>query len=84
MPNRPNPFNDETILAFNLPEAGVAKLTVCDLLGKVIMTTERTFDKGINEVLFNADRTASLSASIFVVRLQTAEGVVEQKIVLSR
>ncbi len=84
LPNRPNPFNYETILSFNLPEAGVAKLTVCDLLGKVVMTTERTFEKGINEVIFNADRTPSLSTGIFIVRLQTASGVAEQKIVLSR
>jgi uncharacterized protein (DUF2141 family) len=84
LPNRPNPFNSETVLAFNLPEAGVAKLTVCDLLGKVIMTAERTFEKGINEVIFNANHTPSVSAGIFVVRLQTASGVAEQKIVLSR
>jgi hypothetical protein len=84
LPNRPNPFSNETTLAFTLPEASVAKLTVCDLLGKVIMSSERAFEKGLNEVVFDATTTPSISSSVFVVRLQTATGVVEQKIVLQR
>jgi hypothetical protein len=62
----------------------VAKLTVCDILGKVLMTSEKTFAKGLNEVVFDATTTPSVSSGIFVVRLQTATGVAEQKIVLSR
>jgi Ig-like domain CHU_C associated/Dockerin type I domain len=82
--NRPNPFSNETTLSFILPEASVAKLTVCDLLGKVLMTSEKLFAKGLNEVVFNATSTPSVSSGIFVVRLQTATGVAEQKIVLQR
>jgi hypothetical protein len=84
LPNRPNPFSDETTLAFTLPEASKAKLTVCDVLGKILMTTERVFNKGLNEVVFDATSTPSVSNGIFVVRLQTATGVLEQKIVLSK
>jgi hypothetical protein len=84
LPNRPNPFSNETTLSFLLPEASVAKLTVCDLLGKVLMTTEQLFSKGLNEVVFDAKDTPSVSSGIFIVRLQTTSGVAEQKIVLSR
>jgi YVTN family beta-propeller protein len=84
LPNRPNPFSDETTLSFTLPEASKAKLTVCDLLGKVLMTTERMFNGGLNEVVFDATSTPSVANGIFIVRLQTATGVLEQKIVLSR
>jgi Dockerin type I domain len=84
LPNRPNPFSNQTTLSFTLPEASVAKLTVCDLLGKVVMTSEKQFAKGLNEVVFDAASTPSLSSGIFVVRLQTATGVAEQKIVLQR
>jgi surface protein len=84
LPNRPNPFSNQTTLSFTLPEASVAKLTVCDLLGKVVMTSEKQFAKGLNEVIFDAASTPSVSNGVFVVRLQTATGVVEQKIVLQR
>jgi hypothetical protein len=82
--NRPNPFSNQTTLSFTLPESSVAKLTVCDILGKVLMTSEKTFAKGLNEVVFDAASTPSVSSGVFVVRLQTATGVAEQKIVLQR
>jgi Dockerin type I domain len=82
--NRPNPFSNQTTLSFTLPESSVAKLTVCDLLGKVLMTSEKTFAKGLNEVVFDATNTPSVASGVFVVRLQTAMGVAEQKIALNR
>ena len=84
LPNRPNPFSNETTLSFTLPEASKAKLTVCDLLGKVLMVRDQVFAKGLNEVVFDATSTPSVASGVFVVRLQTASGVAEQKIVLQR
>jgi hypothetical protein len=84
LPNRPNPFSDQTTITFSLPEEGRAKVTVCDLLGKVLMTTERTFSKGINEVQFDAKEISSVSTALLVVRLQSETGISEQKIVLNR
>ena len=48
------------------------------------MSSEQAFVKGLNEVVFDAATTPSVSGSVFVVRLQTATGVLEQKIVLQR
>ena len=84
LPSRPNPFSDETTISFLLPETGFAKLTVCDLLGRVLMTTEKAFSQGLNEVVFSSKNTPSVSSGILVVRLQTANGLAEQKIVFSR
>jgi len=39
--NTPNPFNGETVIGFNLPEAGAATLTVMDVQGKVLTVIER-------------------------------------------
>lgn len=83
LPNRPNPFHEETTISFVLPESSAAKLTVCDLMGKVLMQTEKEFSAGLNEVIFNAQTAPSVSSGILVVRLQTGKTVLEQKVVFS-
>jgi hypothetical protein len=82
--NYPNPFSNETLLSFTLPEASTATLTVCDLLGKVLMTREQMFLKGLNEIPFCVKDAPSVSSGILIIRLQTAAGITEQKIVLNR
>ncbi len=81
LPNRPNPFSEATTISFLMPETSVAKVTVCDVLGKVLMTTEKVFSKGLNEMVFDAK--TSVASGILVVRLQTDKGMAEQKIVLN-
>lgn len=48
--NRPNPFSDETIIAFQMQERGSARLTVFDATGKMIYQQEAVFETGYNEV----------------------------------
>ncbi|MBK7408637.1 MAG: T9SS type A sorting domain-containing protein [Saprospirales bacterium] len=48
--NRPNPFRQSTQIAFELPEATTARLTVWDASGKVLKVIEGAFAKGYNEV----------------------------------
>jgi hypothetical protein len=48
--NRPNPFADETIIAFQMEERGSARLTVYDATGKMIYQQEAVFETGYNEV----------------------------------
>jgi Metallo-peptidase family M12B Reprolysin-like/Immunoglobulin domain/Dockerin type I domain len=48
--NRPNPFNDATVISFNLPESGKATLTINDVSGRVVKVIENDFAKGYNEV----------------------------------
>ncbi len=48
--NRPNPFNENTAIGFDLPEASSASLTIYDVAGKVIKVVEGDFVKGYNEI----------------------------------
>ena len=51
--NYPNPFNPTTKLRFGLPERTNAKLTVYDILGRVISTlVNGEFEAGYHEVNF--------------------------------
>ena len=47
--NRPNPFNGQTVIGFELPEQGQASLRVFDINGKVIYSEKGSFEVGYNE-----------------------------------
>jgi hypothetical protein len=57
--NRPNPFSNETLISFSLPQAGRAKLTISDVSGRVIKTIEEDFSKGYNELKINKSDIAT-------------------------
>ncbi len=66
--NRPNPFREETIISFNLPQSGNATLSVCDVTGKVVKTIDQTFEKGYNEVKINKN---NLNATgVYYIKLE--------------
>ena len=48
--NKPNPFSNSTEIAFNLPSASNATLTVMDVTGKVIFDLSGNYNKGQNKV----------------------------------
>lgn len=48
--NNPNPFNTNTLIEFRLPAAGSASLTVYDVTGKVLVTINKKFNKGYNNI----------------------------------
>lgn len=51
--NIPNPFEEETMIGFNLPEAMNALITVYDNLGTVIHQIRGDFGKGYNTIQLN-------------------------------
>ncbi len=54
-PNAPNPFADQTALAFTLAEAGAVRLAVHDVLGReVAVLVDETMPAGPHRVLFEA------------------------------
>ncbi|HHS95951.1 MAG TPA: T9SS type A sorting domain-containing protein, partial [Phaeodactylibacter sp.] len=78
--NRPNPFKDETIIAFDLPQKGEAALTVYDLSGRILTKVSKTFDKGYNEVSI---QKADLSgAGVFYYELSTPQHTAIRKMTL--
>ncbi|HMQ89561.1 MAG TPA: T9SS type A sorting domain-containing protein, partial [Flavilitoribacter sp.] len=48
--NEPNPFNDRTVIAFQLPEAAQAEITVHDASGRVLRLIRGDFAKGYNRL----------------------------------
>jgi hypothetical protein len=48
--NTPNPFDDNTVIGFDLPESGNASLTVYNVAGKVIKAVQGQFAQGYNEI----------------------------------
>lgn len=78
--NRPNPFNEETTVAFYLPNATKATITITDLSGKVIKTYAGHFESGLQEVVI---RKEDLSTNgIYLLRLETATNAAQQKLIL--
>lgn len=74
--NRPNPFSDETVIGFELPQGGTATLTLTDLSGKVLQVFQGDFARGYNE--FRIQRSDVRSAGIVYYRL-TADGFAETR-----
>ena len=58
--NSPNPFADQTVITFKLPQASSATLSIFDATGKLVKVTNGSFDKGINTIqLSRNDLTVS-------------------------
>jgi hypothetical protein len=52
--NKPNPFNGETEISFNLPKATAATLTISDATGRILKSVRATYAKGLNQVSLKA------------------------------
>lgn len=78
--NRPNPFRDQTIISFSLPEAGFARLSVLDVSGRVIKTYEDQFAKGYNEIPVNSSELPS--AGVLYYQLDTDGFTAVKKMVI--
>src|SRR5690625_7239780 len=58
--NTPNPYEGQTVIGFNLPEASKATLSVYDVTGKMLKVVEGEFNQGYNEVkLAGSDLSAT-------------------------
>ena len=51
--NKPNPFDDTSIIGFNIPKAGSVSLSVFDITGKKVVTIDDNFAKGYHEISVN-------------------------------
>jgi hypothetical protein len=82
MPNAPNPFNPQTVIAFELAEAGPVQLAVYDLGGRLIRElTDGHQSAGIHRVVWDGrDRAGEPVASgTYVYRLVSADGTISRK-----
>ncbi|MCX6641505.1 MAG: T9SS type A sorting domain-containing protein [bacterium] len=80
--NYPNPFNPLTSISFNLPQAGLVKLTVFDIMGReVAQLVNGMRDAGTHSVTFDATHLAS---GIYLYKLEAGEYSATNKMVLMK
>ena len=78
--NQPNPFKNETVIGFNLPEATKGTLTITDISGRTIKVFENSFVQGYNQIDINR---AELSATgVLYYQLETPEHTATRKMII--
>lgn len=78
--NFPNPFNPETVIAFDLPEAAATKLVVTNALGQAVATlVNGQLDAGHHNVTFDGK---SLPSGIYFYHLTAGDFTSLRKMVL--
>ncbi len=78
--NRPNPFDEITIVGFHLPEACDAKLTVYDGAGRILYTQQSNYEAGHNSIpLHHNDLNKT---GVLFYRLECPFGVATKKMVV--
>lgn len=78
--NYPNPFNPATMIGFDLPKSGQARLEVFNLLGQsVAVLADGRYSAGSHQVAFSAD---NLPSGIYFYRLTHDAGSLTRKMIL--
>lgn len=78
--NTPNPFSDQTVIRFAIPEPARATLTIYDVNGRVIEARVVDGVKGMNKVTVDA---GNLSASgVLYYKLETLSSSVTKRMIL--
>ena len=78
--NTPNPFTGETMIRFNLPQAGNATLTVMDVQGKVLLQNSGDFVKGANQISINSKQLST--TGVLYYQLESADNVATKKMII--
>lgn len=80
MQNYPNPFNPVTSISFSIPQAGLVKLSVYDILGNEIeILVDDYLGAGNYTTSFNAK---SLASGVYIYRIQTENFVKAKQMLL--
>ena len=81
-PAYPNPFNPETRLSFNLPEAGEVLIAVFDVQGReVARLAEGWYSDGAHEVIFDG---SNYSSGLYFARMTSGSFSQTQKLLLTK
>ncbi|RPI69595.1 MAG: T9SS C-terminal target domain-containing protein, partial [Ignavibacteriales bacterium] len=85
--NYPNPFNPSTKITFSIPEGGIVKLTVHNIIGETISTlVNQKMDKGIHSFEFDASKLNmnknGLPSGIYLFRIEINNFTSTKKMIL--
>ncbi|MEP0861996.1 MAG: exo-alpha-sialidase [Ignavibacterium sp.] len=80
--NFPNPFNSQTKVIWQVPEASWQSIKVYDLLGKVVASLVDEYkEAGRKEIIFDA---ADLTSGIYFLKLVAGEYTFTKKMILNK
>jgi hypothetical protein len=84
--NRPNPFNANTTISFNLPQAGSSKLSIYNLTGRLVKEYQFYGQAGSNSITWDGtDKQGnSVASGVYFYRLQASSVLETRKMVLLR
>ncbi len=78
--NYPNPFNPSTTIKFAVPEQGLVKIAVYDMLGREVKTLiNDVVNAGVHSVQFDA---SDLSSGVYVYKIQSSNFSSAKKLML--
>ncbi len=77
--NYPNPFKDQTMVAFNLPEPSEVLLSVYDANGQLILQRQDYYEAGENQIVLKKN---NLKSGVLYYHLQTNNYQASKKMVL--
>ena len=83
--NYPNPFNPVTTFRYDLYEDSFVKITVYDMIGRVVKTMVNSQqNSGFKSVQWNAtnDKGAPVSAGLYLYMIHAGEYISTKKMVL--
>jgi hypothetical protein len=86
-PNHPNPFNGETVIQYNLPRSGSVLLIIYDIQGRKIRhLVDSHQSAGSHSLNWNGrnDRGEVMPSGLYLLRLQTEQGVKTLKMILQQ
>jgi hypothetical protein len=78
--NYPNPFNPSTKIEFALPQSGLTKITIYNILGGEVQTLiNKVLEAGYHEINFDA---SNLTNGVYLYRIQTGNFIKTKKLIL--
>jgi hypothetical protein len=78
--NRPNPFGDQTIIGFQIPESGEVMLTIYDTNGRTLQQYQQYFTAGYNQFLVEAKDIPA--TGLLYYKLQTGQLIATKKMII--
>ena len=78
--NYPNPFNSKTNIKYQIPNTGIVKIIIYDLLGREVKTLVNEYKQaGIYQVSFNAE---GLASGIYFYKMTAGDFSETKKLIL--
>jgi hypothetical protein len=78
--NEPNPWKDLTVIGFDLPDEGLAKLSIFDVSGKLIRVVENEYKAGYNSIALSAREFEG--SGLFYYKLEIGGYVATKKMMM--